>query len=102
MSLAISSPSNSTPTASSISSIISTKSNESNPKDVKGSVSVNLETSTLEDKILICGHVPTLYAYRFEYGRSKECCDIFYGNGVIAIDAATYDTKKVNVLVLDY
>ena len=56
----------------------------------------------LEDKILICGHVPTLYAYRFDFNRSTDCADIFYGNGFIAIDAGTFDTKKINVLVLDY
>ena len=55
----------------------------------------------LEDKILICGHVPTFYANRFDYERSSECCDIFYGNGIIAIDAGTYDSKHINVLVLD-
>lgn len=55
----------------------------------------------LSDKILICGHVPTLYAYRFDYERPKNSSDIFYGNGIIALDAATYDTKRVNVLVLD-
>ena len=27
--------------------------------------------------------------------------NIFHGNGIIAIDAGTYDTKQVNVLVLD-
>lgn len=55
----------------------------------------------LPDKILICGHVPTLYAYRFDPTCDKKCADIFYGNGFIALDAGTYDTKKINVLVLE-
>ncbi len=55
----------------------------------------------LADKILICGHMPTFYANALDPSRGKECCDIFYGNGFIAIDAGTADTKQVNVLVLE-
>ena len=50
----------------------------------------------LPDKTLICGHVPT-----FCYGQAKEPFEIFCGNGIIAIDAGTADTKKINVLVLE-
>ena len=39
-------------------------------------------------KTVVCGHMPT-------FG------DIFYGNGLIAIDAGTDDTNRINVLVLD-
>lgn len=55
----------------------------------------------LKDKILICGHVPTFYANKFDKSRNKKDCAIFYGNGIIAIDAGTFDTKQVNVLVLE-
>lgn len=55
----------------------------------------------LVDKTLICGHVPTFYANRFDTSRSKDDASIFYGNGVIAIDAGTFDTKQVNVFVLE-
>lgn len=55
----------------------------------------------LEDKILVCGHVPTWYANALDPSRGKNCFDIFHGNGIIAIDAGTADTKQVNVLVLD-
>lgn len=48
----------------------------------------------LADKTLICGHVPTFCA------PGVQGSDIFYGEGLIAIDAGTYDSKKVNVLVL--
>ena len=55
----------------------------------------------LEDKILICGHMPTFFAGRFDPGREKDSADIFYGNGLIAIDAGTADSQQVNVLVLE-
>lgn len=54
----------------------------------------------LADKILVCGHVPTFFASAFDPSREKNCADIYYGNGIIAIDAGTADTKQVNLLVL--
>lgn len=54
----------------------------------------------LADKVLVCGHVPTFYAKAFD-GRDKGDASIFHGNGMIAIDAGTFDTKQVNVLVLE-
>ena len=55
----------------------------------------------LSDKTLVCGHMPTFYANHFDPARRLGSTEIFFGNGLIAIDGATYDTKKVNVLVLD-
>ena len=55
----------------------------------------------LEDKTLICGHLPTFCANSFDRNRGKNCCDIFYGNGIVAIDAGTAETQKINVLVLE-
>lgn len=55
----------------------------------------------LSDKTLICGHVPTFYANKFDDTRQKDCSDIFFGNGLVAIDAGTYDSKQINVLVLE-
>lgn len=55
----------------------------------------------LADKTLVCGHMPTFFAKASGSGRSANSCDIFYGNGIIAIDAGTADTKKINVLVLE-
>ena len=59
------------------------------------------ETRPLTDKTLVCGHMPTFYAYEFDSSRRRGSTEIFYGNGMIAIDGATYDTKLVNVLVLN-
>lgn len=54
----------------------------------------------LADKTLVCGHMPAFYASKFDHSRPARCGDIFYGNGLIAVDAGTNDTKQVNVLVL--
>ena len=53
----------------------------------------------LQDKTVVCGHVPTFLATKF--GVRPNQADIFYGNGLIAIDAGTFDSKQVNVLVLE-
>ena len=42
-----------------------------------------------EEKIIVCGHHPTTYG------------DIYREPGMIAIDAGTFSTKQVNVLVLE-
>ena len=55
----------------------------------------------LKDKILICGHMPTFYAGKFDSNRTRENAEIFYGNGMIAIDAGTTDSGRVNILVLE-
>ena len=55
----------------------------------------------LADKILVCGHMPTFFAGKFDPGRDKDSAAIFHGNGLIAIDAGTADSKQVNVLVLE-
>ena len=52
-------------------------------------------------KTLVCGHMPTFCAGSHDPGRAKNCADIFYGNGLIALDAGTYTSKQVNVLVLE-
>lgn len=58
-------------------------------------------TRPVGEKTLICGHFPTFCAGRFVADRPKEDAGIFYGNGLIALDAGTYDSKQVNVLVLE-
>lgn len=55
----------------------------------------------LDDKTLVCGHVPTFYAKKFDTERDEKCADIFYGNGLIVIDAGTFDTRQINVLVIE-
>jgi serine/threonine protein phosphatase 1 len=55
----------------------------------------------LADKTIVCGHYPTLFARKFDETRPERSTEIFHGNGVIAIDAGTFETKTVNVLVLE-
>ncbi|MBQ7876523.1 MAG: metallophosphoesterase [Clostridia bacterium] len=55
----------------------------------------------LDDKTLICGHMPTFFAKQLGYDCGEDFSGIFYGNGLIAIDAGTYNTQKVNVLVIE-
>lgn len=55
----------------------------------------------LGDKTLVCGHMPTFYADKFDSSRDNRCSDIFYGNGIIAVDAGTNDSRCANVLVLE-
>lgn len=57
--------------------------------------------SPLADKTLVCGHVPTFYAYALNPSRNKNSYEIFYGNGIIVIDAGTADTQHINVLVIE-
>ena len=55
----------------------------------------------LKNKTLVCGHMPVLIARLFDYSRGIGDTSIFYGNGIIALDAGTADSKKINVLVID-
>ena len=50
-------------------------------------------------KIIVCGHWNTL-EYHLKFNR-KMSNEIFYGNGVIAIDGSTAGTGLVNVLVIE-
>lgn len=55
----------------------------------------------LPDKTLVCGHIPTFCAEELNITPDTEGDTIFYGKGLMAIDAGTMDSKKVNVLVLE-
>lgn len=46
-------------------------------------------TGNNETKTIVCGHYPTMNS------------EIYYGDGFIAIDAATDSSKRVNVLVIE-
>ena len=53
------------------------------------------------DKTLVCGHRPTRLAFRVDPARSATDSSIFYGKGMIAIDAGTVRSGRVNLLVLE-
>ncbi len=55
----------------------------------------------LPDKTLVCGHMPVQYAYRISPLRNYENSDIFFGEGLTAIDGGVFAGGKINVLVLE-
>ncbi len=55
----------------------------------------------LADKTLVCGHAPTFYANLIDATRPRGSADLFCGNGLIVVDAGTYDSQQINVLVLE-
>ena len=52
------------------------------------------------EKIIVCGHRSTRLAYSFD-SRALGDSSIYYGDGMIAIDAGTVSSGRVNVLVLE-
>ena len=66
-----------------------------------GSDSMSQDIALAPGKTVVCGHVPTLHAWKVDPNWEKDRADIFYGNGLIAIDAGTADTGQINVLVLE-
>lgn len=60
------------------------------------------KTATMPDgKTIVCGHRPTRLASRVDNSRSPVDSSIFYADGMIAIDAGTIRSERVNVLVLE-
>ncbi|MBR5474555.1 MAG: metallophosphoesterase [Lachnospiraceae bacterium] len=64
-------------------------------------ISVYHKGNRLPDKTIVCGHVPTFFGSRIGLHRKANDASIFYGNGFIALDAGTFDTKQVNVLKIE-
>ena len=52
-------------------------------------------------KTIVCGHRTARYGHFFDPQRQQDDYGIFYGDGVIAIDALTTRSGQVNVLVLE-
>lgn len=55
----------------------------------------------INNKVIVCGHMPTFYSNCIDKTRDKKDCSPYIGNGIVAIDAGTHDTEKVNVIVLE-
>ena len=55
----------------------------------------------IEGKTIVCGHRPACLGHIFDSFREPDCSAPFYGKGVIAIDAGTVRSGRVNVLVVD-
>lgn len=54
----------------------------------------------LSDKKIVCGHVPAFSAKAFDSTRESDNADIFMTDGLIVVDAGTYTSQQINVLVL--
>jgi hypothetical protein len=57
--------------------------------------------ATLNGRTIVCGHRPSYMGYYFDPMRANDCNEIFYGKGMIALDANTVRSGCVNVLVVD-
>ncbi|MBE6727965.1 MAG: hypothetical protein E7562_04895 [Ruminococcaceae bacterium] len=55
----------------------------------------------LADKTIVCGHVPSFYASKFDKSRDKYNSDVFYGKGIYVVDAGTFTSANINVLALE-
>lgn len=55
----------------------------------------------LEEKTVVCGHVPSFNAHAFDSERDRSDNSIFYGNGLVVLDGGVADTKHINVLIIE-
>ena len=55
----------------------------------------------LNDKTIVCGHRPAYLGYLFDGSREPDCCEPFYGDGMIAIDAGVVRSGCIHVLVIE-
>ena len=58
-------------------------------------------SAMLPRKTIVCGHRPTRLGYRVDESRAPTDSSIFFGEGMIAIDAGTVRSGRVNILVLN-
>ena len=56
---------------------------------------------TLADRTIVCGHRTVEYGCMFDRNRPKKLSTPFFGERLIAIDACTVVSGRVNVLVLE-
>lgn len=56
---------------------------------------------TVPGKIIVCGHRSARYGRMFDETRKDDDYGIFYGDGVIVLDATTVQSGRINVLVVE-
>ena len=57
-----------------------------------------------KDKTIVCGHWHTGYGHYVYHGvgtGEHDCCDVYRDDGIIALDACTALSQKINVIVFD-
>jgi serine/threonine protein phosphatase 1 len=55
----------------------------------------------LDGKTIVCGHRPARLGILFDMMREPDCSEPFYGNGIVAIDAGTVRSGRVNVFTTE-
>lgn len=55
----------------------------------------------LDDKTIVCGHRPTSMGNMYDSNREPDDSSIFYGDRMIAIDACTVRSGRVNLLLVE-
>ena len=55
----------------------------------------------VEGKTIVCGHRPARMGAMFDKSREPDDSSIFYGDGMIAIDAGTVRSGRVNILIVE-
>lgn len=55
----------------------------------------------MPEKTIVCGHRPCAYGAGFDNDRNWRDYTPFFGRGLIAVDASTYSSGELNVLVLE-
>lgn len=64
-------------------------------------ISLYKTPAMLPGKTIVCGHRPTRLAERVDTSRSPADSSIYYGEGMIAIDAGTIRSGRMNLLLLE-
>ena len=59
------------------------------------------EGALLADKTIVCGHYPAIFANIFDRSRAPGSSEPFRDKGIIAIDAGTFTSGRINVLVIE-
>ena len=55
----------------------------------------------LDEKTIVCGHRPSRMGHMYDETREPDDSNIFYGDRMIAIDACTVRSGRVNILVVE-
>jgi predicted phosphodiesterase len=59
------------------------------------------ENTTIPEKTIVCGHIPTRAAYAFDSDWELSSCGIYHGESMIAIRSGAEIWGKINVLTLE-
>ena len=67
---------------------------------------IDAARTCMEEKTIVCGHWHASYGHSKYHGKGSEfgpdaCFEPYYDSGIIAVDACTAHSGKVNVLVLE-